>query len=226
MSFILDALRKSETERQREAVPNVARVPLAAPRAQMPRWALACIGVLAAALVAVAAAWWRTESTRPSLAGLPTSTQASQPLSLATADPRNLPGNPPPSQGVAATAERAAVAAVEAVAPQEIATPPAATGNLAATLGQARSSTPIAEPTPQPRLLPNLAQIRAAGIDVPALDLQLHSYSDDPTRRFVFIDGRRYGEGERLEAGPQLERIVAEGAVLSQQGREFLLTAD
>ena len=55
MSFILDALRKSEHERQRSAVPGLAQVPLATPQAQIPRWALGVMGVLGAAVLALGA---------------------------------------------------------------------------------------------------------------------------------------------------------------------------
>ncbi len=60
MSFILDALRKSEHERQRSAVPGLSQVPLAAPQPQMPRWALGVLGVLIAAVVVLGGAWWLT----------------------------------------------------------------------------------------------------------------------------------------------------------------------
>ena len=51
MSFILDALRKSEHERQRGAVPGISHVPLAAPRREVPRWAFGVIGMLAVAVI-------------------------------------------------------------------------------------------------------------------------------------------------------------------------------
>jgi general secretion pathway protein B len=60
MSFILDALRKSESERQREAAPNYSRVPLAPARNRIPAWTWALIGTLLVALIAIAAAWWRS----------------------------------------------------------------------------------------------------------------------------------------------------------------------
>jgi general secretion pathway protein B len=73
---------------------------------------------------------------------------------------------------------------------------------------------------------PSDAQLRASGIDVPTLDLQLHSFSDSGAGRFVFINGARYGEGETLAAGPRVIRITPNGVVLDQRGREFLLTVD
>ena len=61
MSFILDALRKSEHERQRSAVPGLSHVPLATPRRELPGWALLVIGVLAAAVLVLGGAWWQSQ---------------------------------------------------------------------------------------------------------------------------------------------------------------------
>jgi general secretion pathway protein B len=68
-----------------------------------------------------------------------------------------------------------------------------------------------------------VGQLRAAGVAVPELTLELHVYSDEPAQRFVFINSRKYVEGEALQEGPRLLVITAEGAVLSQAGQNFLL---
>ncbi|MGH8305031.1 MAG: hypothetical protein ACRETG_05415, partial [Steroidobacteraceae bacterium] len=41
MSFILDALKKSETDRQRQSGPALFEVKVAAPRTALPPWAIA-----------------------------------------------------------------------------------------------------------------------------------------------------------------------------------------
>src|SRR4051812_18372552 len=45
MSFILDALKKSESDRQRQSSPALFEVKVAAPRRRFPAWALA-LGIL------------------------------------------------------------------------------------------------------------------------------------------------------------------------------------
>src|SRR5690606_2879431 len=58
VSFILDALRKSEHERRQEEVPSIAHVPLAPPRAHLPPWAVAVMLLLLISVLALTWAWW------------------------------------------------------------------------------------------------------------------------------------------------------------------------
>jgi general secretion pathway protein B len=53
MSFILDALRKSEHERQRQTGPALVEVPVAAPKPRTNPWATAAIALLVINLVAI-----------------------------------------------------------------------------------------------------------------------------------------------------------------------------
>jgi general secretion pathway protein B len=62
MSFILDALRKSETERQRDAAVSLHRAPMATVRQRTPLWSFVLIGFLSVALVAFVAVWWLGDS--------------------------------------------------------------------------------------------------------------------------------------------------------------------
>jgi hypothetical protein len=58
---------------------------------------------------------------------------------------------------------------------------------------------------------------------LPVLNLDLHVYVPQASRRFVFVNGTRYAEGETLKEGPVVERITREGAVLRHRGVRFLL---
>jgi hypothetical protein len=55
----------------------------------------------------------------------------------------------------------------------------------------------------------------------PTLDVLV--YSDKPAERLVFISGRKYVEGQHTDEGMVVEAITPEGAMLSHQGRRFLL---
>jgi general secretion pathway protein B len=65
MSFILDALKKSESDRQRQSGPALYEVKVAAPRSQLPYWAIGLIGLLAINLIIVAWALLRRPSHEP-----------------------------------------------------------------------------------------------------------------------------------------------------------------
>jgi len=88
MSFILDALRKSESERQRETAPTLVRAPLALVRRRTPAWIWLVIGLLSLALVALSAAWWQRGRDAPVAATL----ALDEPVSpIATDEVRSAP---------------------------------------------------------------------------------------------------------------------------------------
>jgi len=212
VSFILDALRKSEHERQRSEVPGLSQVPLATPQPQLPRWALAVIGVLVAAVLVLGGAWWQSTS-GPADGAAPTVERSVElpPPSLRSAVPQQAAPSRPLSQDPSGASLASAVApsadATETGAPAVVALPPL----------DAPSDTPA---------LPTPAALAAEGVLLPTLRLELHAFSAQPRERFVFINGRKYVEGERLVEGPQLVEIEPKGAVLTHAGRRFLLVQE
>ena len=60
-------------------------------------------------------------------------------------------------------------------------------------------------------------------LNVPAMHLDIHVYSDDPAERFVFLNMRKYREGDDTREGPQVERIAVDGVIMSHEGRRFVL---
>jgi len=48
-------------------------------------------------------------------------------------------------------------------------------------------------------------------------------YSDLPAQRMVFINGRRYTEGDVIDGRLRIEEIQEDGVELSDQGRRFTL---
>lgn len=249
MSFILDALRKSESERRREAVPDITRIPLAPARLGVPRWIAAVIGALSVTVVALALAWWHSARTPDP-----------EPAETARTSP------PPASGSAPASTEPAPRPGASRGTPERVAAPAASrtreivplaeltarsTGTASGPGSASRSSSPAPQGSTSPSrgasaadssdgssgassaadtepvgALPRLADLRAEGVAVPELKLELHAYSGAPTSRFVFINGQRYGEGDTLSSGQQIVRIAPEGAVLSHSGRRFLLLPD
>jgi general secretion pathway protein B len=235
MSFILDALRKSEHERQRSAAPGIAQVPFGASRRELPRWAVALIVVLALAVLALGGAWLRSEwsgAARQARDRAP----AELPVRL---PPAEAPRSSPPAERVAR--DTAAPSSAQSSVRSAAATPSAA---LASALPPSReraapSASPPFEPAAAPSartersdapargsepVLPSAAALAAEGVVVPPLQLQLLAYYDRPSDRYVFINGAKYVEGATLAEGPKVVSIEASGAVLSYLGHQFLLS--
>jgi general secretion pathway protein B len=246
MSFILDALRKSENERRRSAVPGISQIPLAARRATVPSWAIAVIVLLAATVLGLGIAWW--ESSRFSAPGDAIHPPLQTDSRAAASEPLGLPS---PSAAPVTTRSSAPlpplVPATTVAASSEVATTPAGDTASAKTApariaqphdGATAVSSDEARPVPPPAVaatadasaneppLPSPEALAAEGIVVPPLRLELHAYSNRPTERYVFINGSKYVEGDRLAEGPQVITIVPSGVVLSAQGRRFLLSPE
>ncbi len=58
------------------------------------------------------------------------------------------------------------------------------------------------------------------------MHIDIHVYSEDPAERFVFINMRKYTQGNKTTEGPVVESINADGVTLSHQGRRFNLPRD
>jgi hypothetical protein len=107
MSFILDALKKSETDRQRQNGPALFEVRVAPPKTGLPLWAIGLGGLLAVNLVIVAWVLLRRPSTPDAAATPPANAAQAQSANTGRAfGPQGYPapqgypqGGYPPGQG-------------------------------------------------------------------------------------------------------------------------------
>jgi general secretion pathway protein B len=189
----------------------------------LPRWAVAAIVALGVAVLVLAGAWWQSTRTATS-----TPTTAAEPV------PQRTVTLPPPVAGNQTTAATPQPAADRSDA-RALAN--SATSDVGSSLAAAAQADPapsaeapsLAAPSRQPTddaALPTAAALMAQGVALPQLRLELHAFSERPGERYVFINGRKYVEGERLPEGTQLVSITPLGAVLSQYGQRFLLLPD
>ena len=59
--------------------------------------------------------------------------------------------------------------------------------------------------------------------DFPSLNVDVHVYNDEPQRRFVLLNLRRYREGQTLSEGPKLIEIQPDGIVFDFRGERVLM---
>jgi general secretion pathway protein B len=209
VSFILDALRKSESEHQRLGGTSIADLPLGRRRAQ-PWWIVGIAILLMANFIMLAVVMLRpsveTSAEPVATVAQPASTQPASVASAAAApaSTSSLTPSLPPSLAEDAlsteieyeTVDRAVMEAASAV-------PEGPT--------LVRSATEIAT---EANLPPG---------SLPPLRLDMHVYSQKRDGRFVFINMRKYLEGQTLQEGPTVEHITPSGVVLNYQSKRWEL---
>ncbi len=200
MSFILDALKKSENDRQEQAEAEFATVPSSPGPPATPRWLWVLGGLLAINVIVVLGLMLRPEQ-QPAIA---TTVAADPPASFS-----NQVAEIRRNQSARDVAESATYTpAASAPRPQ-----PQAAAVSVDNLRVSRAA-----------VLPSLNELRANGtLQLPDLHVDLHVYSDVPSERFVFINMNKYQENSRLDEGPVLNEITSDGVVLVYRGTTFLL---
>lgn len=240
MSFILDALRRAETQRGHQppvstansTLGEIAEKPSSIPSLQ---W----IGLIAIAGIAVVAAIQFLDGNARPKAG----STAGQGV---TANQRPAPVFPTINADTP-------LADVMTPATREVrplvaeARPPARTVRAPATVVESNTAvTPGTVSYSQERLtaddsstrnltnlpdneeaLPSYADVALSGrTQLPQFHLDIHVYAAAPDRRFVFVNKRKYREGDQLDEGGTVERITPHGVVLNHGGRRFQLVPD
>jgi hypothetical protein len=200
MSFILDALRKSENERQKNQPLGVASPQGTDKRRSTGIW-LPLVALLVGVNLSLLLVMWVTSDDQPEAPAIqaPAVTRDAEPIDSQR-------------QSVATPATAAQPATMPEAIPTTVPeTPPEAAPIFAG--GEENL------PTMEELILDNRIAIQQ-------LHLDIHVYSDDPAERFVFINMARYNEGQTLKEGPVLLAINPTGVVLRHQGYDFLVTRE
>lgn len=75
--------------------------------------------------------------------------------------------------------------------------------------------------------LPSYKEVALSGRgQMTEFHLDIHVYAPEPDRSFVFINNRKYREGQQLDEGGTVERITPAGVVLNHRGVRFELVPD
>ncbi|MEO8312817.1 MAG: general secretion pathway protein GspB [Caldimonas sp.] len=241
MSYILDALRRAEAERERGAVPSlqsqqhtVAEDDAATARPRSLVWAVAALAV---ALVVVLA-WNFFGATAPvpraPIEGSITPVPAPLP-SLQTAPPTTSPAPSPAT--TTTTPPRAATATVlptppPGAAPTVAPAPPAprlgseprraASRRIRAASGAGTAAATGPAPAKAEARVYSQAELpEEIRRDLPKVVIGGSSYSGDAASRMVMINGQVFHEGDRLGPGLVLDRIRQKSAVLAFKGWRY-----
>jgi general secretion pathway protein B len=220
MSYILEALKKSDQQRQRSAAPTLQAATVTVAQVKQPVY----YGLLAVILLVsgIVIGWLQPWQTEPSH-------QATPAISPAPASHKAAP-----LQEAAETTEKTAPQLKTAQAlPVSDSTPevhpvPKVGAIKAAIPAQLRSAMPGDTAPEKPPA--DAAQERAITItelpasiqqEIPAMTVQFHAYSAIPANRLVGINSRTLHEGESLAPGLMLEQITSEGVIFSYKGYRF-----
>lgn len=234
MSLILEALRKSEAERQRDGTPNVAMelppVPVRGDGAT-PGWVWPTLAVVVVG--AVLAGWLGMRAGKrdhaSNVAAAPaTETPAPAPQASAPVPPAITPAPAPqvavaPAPAVVSAPPQPTVIAPQP--PQPAALPQAAAAAPPPAAAPPRLPPPAALPPSPPPAPARAAAAPAEAEDappiastgLPTVKLSMHMWDADPGKRFVIIDGQRMGEGDR-SGGLQVIAIRRDGVIVERNG--------
>lgn len=198
MSYILDALRKSDQQRQSGMAPTLsgASIPVLTPERSRLSGAHVLYGMAALVLLGlgVGIGWlrpWQGGSAVPE-----------RPAAEAVAAP-----SVPPATSAAASLPAVARLPVAAVPVEEtrVVEPPV------------EKKTPVLPGPTRGTRMPSAPAAEA----MPNIVITVHAYAPDPRERLAGINGRLLREGQEVAPGLKLEGITEEGVILNFRGRRF-----
>ena len=200
MSYILDALRRAESERQRGHVPGLHANPIPADHADDDEAAaLARRWLWGAAALALGAAGLASWLLWPAAAPAPVQL-ASAPL---PPPPIQRPPAAVPQPGPELKRLEPAPMTLETPAPVETRASPA-------------------PPASAERPVPALAELpEAFRRSLPPLATSGAMYSDTPAQRMLIVNGQLFREGDKIADGLVLEQIQLKRAIFAARGERF-----
>jgi len=212
MSYILDALKKSEQERGRGSAPGVQTMHSSSLNYHSSKTQLWPYILLAAVLVNLAALLYFI-MTKPE-AGTSVDNQPSimetQPVTMRVTAQDN-------KQNMAAASRN--LDESETIIYKPVSMPGTAQDTAAETpivsAGITRHQEPLGLVMEREELPPDVQQ------HIPVMEFSAHVYSTNPMQRSIVINGRFMEEGDRLTSDLLLDEITADGAIFNFQGQRF-----
>lgn len=202
MSFILDALKKSEAERLRQDTPGFSDVPGSAKEKSASHWIWIIVVLIGINLTVLVVMFMKPDSAPESNTTIP--------IAEAPEKPSSFPE-------IVAEARRSQAEA------RPVVNPPASTA--VATPSPAPRNTAVSGDIPVvSESVATFNELRAQGVlTLPDMHLDIHVYSREPADRFVFVNMSKYKEKAVLDEGPVVREITPDGVILDYLGTGFLL---
>ena len=211
MSFILDALKKSEADRLRQDAPGFSAVPDSTSEKSAVHWIWIIVVLIGINIIVLVVMFLRPDRLQDSVASSPAAESPSVlPSNSASADRRS-----------AIVTETSRTEPATAAMTRDIFNP--------AVISAGRRSEPVpgVASVQVPRITESYAtfnDLRAQGLlQLPDMHLDIHVYSSKPEDRFVFVNMSKYKESATLDEGPVVKAITPEGVILEYLGTGFLL---
>lgn len=215
MSYIYDALKRAQTENEGAATSPRIVGRRAMFLGQRSRWGLWLVigGIAANVLVLTAVIVHQRPPGAPVTVASDVTSEVRSPVAPVVPVPKDALGPQPimPTHTPAVSAPRVPPATVRA---------PARTERALARRPPVTEPSPVVPPPPPAQAVEPPAPIAAPTVGA----LQVIVYSEIPAQRMVFIDGRRYREGDAFDSETVLERITANGIVMKRRGQRFVIS--
>jgi len=213
MSYILDALKKSEQERGHGSAPNVQTLHSSSLNYNANKTPLWPYFLLAAIVINLAALFYFIIN-KTGAEAMVQEQQTAVAMLPATADTAQAAMN----KGIAAAAYTSSQADSVVYKPVSMpgTSPVAAMTNIPAATNETRQVQPARGTIVEMDELP--FDVRQ---HIPALEFSAHVYSSNPLQRSIVINGRFMEEGDRLAAELFLSEITPDGAIFDFQGQLF-----
>lgn len=217
MSYILDALKRADAERERGAVPGLHAQQLAPPGAPMASNGRrrAWLGfALALAMGVGATLWWRWQASVQVIAPIAVAPVAQAPRSAVA------PDLPPTLAPISTPSALAASAPVAKLAPAA-----AARAVAAPTPAPAKPTTKLASvAVVMPAVVPLLSEVaQDIRSQVPALAITGAVYSGNPGQRLLLVNNEVLTQGSQVAAELTLLEIGEHSSVFEFRGHRFRL---
>ena len=209
MSFILDALKKSETERQQQSGAEFSSIPSRTSESHSFKWLWILGLLLLVNVVVLLSILLRSDES----ADTPPPVQQSERPAAEQSQPSGQDQTIEPSFEERVADARASQPSAEPAPMEEREVrKPAQEPALATT-----------SPPARPRLM-TIDELRLNGtLQLPELHVDIHVFADDPAERFVFVNMTKYRENSQLAEGPTVSEITNDGVILEYRGSTFLL---